>query len=86
MFCRLAVAELLSQASRGAVSASVAGPSGWVNKARRLNRTFVNNTVLQAVAGNRRADKEERRRARRRAKEALKEEKERRGKSRKDKK
>ena len=59
-FCSLAAEELLASAQRQAVSASVSGPSAAYNgrKIGRVNRTFLNNTVVAALGGNRRRDRE----------------------------
>ena len=56
----LAAEELLASSQRQAVSASVSGPSAAYNgrKIGRVNRTFLNNTVVAALGGNRRRDRE----------------------------
>ena len=63
----------MAETSRRAASASVSGASAWAGPAngKRVNKTFVNNALLQALSGNRRIDRERRERE-------LKEEKERR--------
>ena len=47
-------------AHRQAVSASVAGPSAAYNgrKIGKVNRTFLNNTVVAAIGGNRRRERQ----------------------------
>jgi hypothetical protein len=73
----LAAEELLSSAHRQSVSASVCGPNdayiGSVRKAR-VNRRFLDNTVIQAIGGNKRKEELEKEKARRKRKREGKQE------------
>lgn len=56
----LAAEALIASAHRQAVSASVDGPGAAYNgrKIGKVNRTFLNNTVVAAIGGNRRRERQ----------------------------
>ena len=59
----LAAAELLASAQRQSVSASISGPNAAYNSSRvgKVNRRFLDNTVIQAIGDNIRQERKRKR-------------------------
>ncbi|KAG0718356.1 Protein POLR1D, isoform 2 [Chionoecetes opilio] len=75
---RLAEEALLREAQSGAQRAQVSGPSGWLKcRMPSTNKTFLNNTLLGALASNRAKERQDKTRSERSRKQRQQQEKER---------
>lgn len=53
----MAAEELAKEAAASKARAEIGGASEWGKKRKRINKTFVGNTILQIEGQNQRADK-----------------------------